>query len=331
VSGEGPASGLEDMNGDLDVDHLTALAPPGALTDWRLVVVWEAAVSTGLVDALPGTTQEVAARTGLDADAVRVAATLLAAWGLVSASDRHGWQLGPRVLTDAQSRALAQQGVWIRRWSTLTGPRLRDRSAQEPEATCAPSTATGLRLLAEASARSIQPVVDACLRAAPAARRVLDLGGGHGEYSLEFARRGLAVTLQDLPGAVGLLRDDERFAGVSLHAESFFDGVAPGPFDLVLCCTVTNMFGAQAGRELVRRIRPQLAPGGVLALVTYMRDRGPVGAAFGVQMLVATPEGDAHSSAEHRAWVDEAGLVAARVEDLGAPPLTMVAAQEPQR
>lgn len=42
------------------------------------------------------------------------------------------------------------------------------------------STGDGLRLLAAASRRSITPVVDTCLAAAPGARRVLELEGGYG-------------------------------------------------------------------------------------------------------------------------------------------------------
>lgn len=64
-----------------------------------------------------------------------------------------------------------------------------------------------------------------------AARRVLDLGGGHGQYALEFARRGLETTMQDRPGVVDYARRQGRLeeAGVELFAADFFEALPPRP------------------------------------------------------------------------------------------------------
>ncbi|MGL4745158.1 MAG: class I SAM-dependent methyltransferase [Dermatophilaceae bacterium] len=313
----------------LDTTHLGALAPPGSLVDWRLAVAWRAASESDILGALPGTVEDVARRRGLDPGAARAVVHLIAVWGLVTVNGDGVVTAGPHVLTPAESAALAQHGVWIHRWSALTGERLRDRSAPVPDTLCRPTTGEGLRLLAAASARSIGPVVDACLAAVPSARTALDLGGGHGEHSLELARRGLAVTVQDLPEVVELARADGRLleAGVGLHAQDAFDGVAAGPFDLVLCSTVTNMFDADAVVRLVRGARPAVAAGGALVVVSYLRDRSPVSAVFGVQMLVSTTGGDAHGSKDYRAWLTEAGYGEVTFHDLGTPALTVVVAR----
>ncbi|MGL5866169.1 MAG: class I SAM-dependent methyltransferase [Dermatophilaceae bacterium] len=316
----------------LDTTHLGALAPPGSLVDWRLAVAWRAARENDILGALPGSVEEVARRCGLDPGGVRSVVHLIAVWGLVSVDGDGVVTAGPRVLTSVESAALAQHGVWIHRWSALAGERLRDRSAPVPGAVCRPSTGEGLRLLAAASARSIGPVVDACLAVVPSARTALDLGGGHGEHSLELARRGLGVTLQDLPEVIELARADARFveAGVGLHAQDATEGVASGPFDLVLCSTVTNMFDADAVVRLLREARPSVAAGGALVVVSYLRDRSPVGAIFGVQMLVSTAGGDAHGSEDYRAWLAETGYGEVSFHDLGTPPLTAVVARPPR-
>lgn len=317
---EGPVTDVQRA----DLTRPTALARPEDLIDWRLAVTWEAATSSGLIDALPGTPDEVAATTGLNAGAVAAVAHLLAAWGLLAVDPDSRIGPGPAMPSPREATALAQHGVWVRRWSSLVGARLQDRTAPPPGSLRRIDPVARLKHLAAASQSFIPRVVDACLAEAPGATRVLDLGGGHGEYSIDLARRGLEVTMQDLPDVVAAAREDPRLAGVRLVGASLFDEVAAGPFDLVLLSTVTNMFDAAANRDLMRRIHPVLAPGGRVAIVSYMRDRGVVGAVFGVQMLVSTDAGDAHAASEHLAWLADAGFEDCSVTDLTDPPLTLV-------
>jgi len=51
---------------------LTFLAPPGEAADWRTILLCDAAAATGLLDKLPGTSEELLGRTGLDPQAMRV-------------------------------------------------------------------------------------------------------------------------------------------------------------------------------------------------------------------------------------------------------------------
>ncbi|WP_376773682.1 class I SAM-dependent methyltransferase [Lipingzhangella halophila] len=116
-------------------------------------------------------------------------------------------------------------------------------------------------------------VVDVCLRGFPHAERILDLGGGHGEHAREFARRGRRPTVQDLTRVVdeARTRNDLQEEGVELFAGDLATTLAPGPFDLVFCSTVTNMAAAD-GRQPGRRCgdrqlhaRPRPGVGGLRA------------------------------------------------------------------
>ncbi|NDL55840.1 methyltransferase [Phytoactinopolyspora mesophila] len=317
------------MSTGVNTRHLTALAPPGELVDWRLALSYEAVAGAGVLDALPGTSAQLAEKCGLDELALRALLEVLVAWELLVVDDAGRYTGGPAELGAQESAALAQHGVWIRRWAALAGPRLRERTAQSPLAPERPPTAVGLALLKEASRLGVGEVVDVCMSTLPGAGRVLDLGGGHGAYALELRRRGCMVTMQDLPGVIEIASGDGALpaAGVELVAADMFERLAPGPFDLVLCATVTNMFDAQKNRDLLKRIRSVLAPGGALAIVSYLRDHGPVGAVFGVQMLVATPGGDAHGEADYRQWLTEAGYGDVEVADIETPPLSVVVAR----
>ncbi|MDQ4089934.1 MAG: hypothetical protein M3163_06490, partial [Actinomycetota bacterium] len=64
-------------------NDLTFLAPPGEVADWRMILLCDAAIATGLFDKLPGTVDELAGRTGLRPDALRVVLDALGALGVL--------------------------------------------------------------------------------------------------------------------------------------------------------------------------------------------------------------------------------------------------------
>lgn len=96
--------------------------------------------------------------------------------------------------------------------------------------------------------------------------------------------------------------------------------------DPVASLRETNMFGAARNLRLLRDLHPVIAPGGGLAIVSYLRGRAPVAAAFGVQMLSWTPDGDAHGEDDYRDWLTASGYESVVLRDLDAPPQTMVLA-----
>jgi len=161
-----------------------------------------------------------------------------------------------------------------------------------------------------ARARTFAPkVVDACLARVPHAKRVLDLGGGHGEYSLEFARRGLSAVLQDRPA---MLEFPERrtvweAGGVEPFPGDFFEVLPEGPFDVVFCAGVTHTFDGDHNRRLYQLVRPLVPDDGALAIVTFPRGT-PRARVFAVQMLVVGNHGDTHSLEDYGAWLAGAGF-----------------------
>ncbi|MDA2811119.1 class I SAM-dependent methyltransferase [Nocardiopsis sp. RSe5-2] len=326
---------MADERSEASTQHLTALAAPDALIDWRLALCYETAHTTGILDALPGAPARVAEATGLDEQAVTDVLHVLAAWDHLSIDGTGTFTPGGAWPSGPERLALAGHGTWIRRWATTLPARIHDRTATADGAGApgGPDPATGLALLESATRPYVARVVEACLDRVPAEPgrplRVLDLGGGHGAYAREFARRGCATTLQDLPAVIDILAADGRTAaaGVELHGGDAFTDLAPGPYDLVLCGIFTNMFGLDRVRDLLARVTGILVPGGRIAIATWMRDLGPVGAAFGIQMLVATTEGDAHPSGAYRRLLAETGYAGIGVAEVADPPLAVMTAE----
>lgn len=288
-------------------NDLTFLAPPGDVADWRMILLCDAAIATGLFDKLPGTVDEIAGRTGLRPDALRVVLDALATLGVLETGDGGTFAIGPAAPDPAAMPSVRHHGRALRRWATAIEPALRGEPVEG-------GGMTDPETFHDALARNAQSVapelVDVCLQRFPNARSVLDLGGLHGEYSLEFTRRGLKVTMQDLPAMIDVARRRGRLevAGVDLFEGSFFELVPEGPYDLAFCSGITHTFDAEHNRMLFRHLRRVVAPGGGVAVVTFLRGRDPLTALFAVQMLVNDNGGDTHTEAEYRAWLTEAGF-----------------------
>ncbi|HUR18552.1 MAG TPA: class I SAM-dependent methyltransferase [Acidimicrobiales bacterium] len=286
---------------------LSFLAPPGELLDWRMVLLAAAAGDTGILQSLPALPGNLAAELGLDEAAVVVVLEALAQFGVVEAGGDGAFAPGPSAPDAEAGASLHHHARSIGQWARALDDRLRGAPVvpggppSEPE--------RWIDALAVHARRAAPSSVDACLARLPHAKAVLDLGGGHGEYALEFARRGLSVTLQDRPVMIDIARRRGTLekAGVELFAGDFFDTVADGPFDIVFCSGVTNTFDAERNVDLYRRVRPIVAPGGCFVIQTSMRDRQPGSVLFGVQMLVVGNGGDAHPETRYRQWLAAAG------------------------
>jgi len=285
---------------------LTFMAQPGEAADWRMVVLCDAAATTGVLDKLPGTAEQLAARTGLDPQALRVVLDALVTLDVLDEADG-SFAAGPAAPGAADIPRLRHHARALRRWSASIEPRLRGEPTHDPTFVADEMFHDALA----ANARKVAPeLVDACLSRFPDARRVLDLGGLHGEYALEFTRRGLQATMQDKPEVIDIVqrRGGLGAAGVALFEGSFFETVPEGPFDLAFCSGITHTFGPEGNMALYRNLRRIVSPDGGVAVVTFLRGRNPLTALFAVQMLLNDNGGDTHTEEEYRIWLGEAGF-----------------------
>jgi SAM-dependent methyltransferase len=289
------------------------LAPPGEVADWRLVVLVDAAAGAGVLDALPGTPEGLAAPLGLDAHGLRVVLDALVAWGVVERRGDGAYAVGPHAPGPGRLPGLRHHARAIGAWSGQIDDRLRGAGGS-PARQAPPDPELFIDALGAQARLTAPALVERCLARFPGAETVLDLGGGHGEYSLEFARRGLRATLQDLPTMIDIVARRGRLAeaGVDLYAGSFFESVPQGPFDLAFCTGITHTFDGDHNLDLFRRLRPVVSPRGGVAVTTFLRHRHPLADVFAVQMLVNGHGGDTHTEDEYRTWLAAAGF---RVDD----------------
>ncbi len=153
-------------------------------------------------------------------------------------------------------------------------------------------------------------------------RRLLDVGGGSGAYSVSFALRHpeLACTVLELPQMTAIT--DEYLAAtptggrVKSHPADMFNDVWPGGHDGVFFNDVFHDWPLPQCRALAGKAFDALPSGGSVFLHEMLLDEGLDGplpaAAYSMMMLVATP-GRQLSGKEALAILAQAGFINTRI------------------
>ena len=217
---------------------------------------------------------------------------------------------------DNQRNGLVHTADIWHRWSTLTdavrkGTRVPIGRDDTPEWTR--NFIAGM----QRNARDRAPLVVKALGAA-CVRRVLDLGGGSGAYSIAFAKAGPEVQCEvlDLPEVVSLTAEYVGQAGVSARVsvragDMLRDDFGSG-YDVIMLNAICHMFSEEQNRDIFRRAHQALAPNGRLVVQDFILNpekTAPQHAAlFSLNMLVATDGGASYSELEYTRWMNAAGF-----------------------
>lgn len=152
-------------------------------------------------------------------------------------------------------------------------------------------------------------------------RSLLDIGGGHGWYSVQLCRRHprLTATVLDLPGSAAIGREIVARAGMADRVQHR-DGDAStadlgGGYDGVLCFNLIHHLTSGQIVSLFGRIHQALAPGGLLAVMDAFAEPGrrKSAAANFLGLFVYLSSGSqVHTPAQLHGWLREAGFGAPR-------------------
>jgi predicted O-methyltransferase YrrM len=165
-------------------------------------------------------------------------------------------------------------------------------------------------------------------------RRMLDVGGGSGAYSIAFAKANPELTADILDlGEVTLIAqghieragmaDRVRVRAGDLRVDKLGEG-----YDLVFVSAICHMLDENENRDLLGRCRDALRPGGRIVVQEFILQAdktAPKSAAlFALNMLVGTRAGSAYSEPEYAAWLAEAGFREIRRVRLPGPAGLMI-------
>jgi predicted O-methyltransferase YrrM len=271
-----------------------------------------------------GTAAEVAARLGTHPRATEMLLNALVALGALTKSGGvfHNTPETARYLVagspDNQRPALMHTvHVW-KAWTTLTDCVRAGTAVLPPgvEARDEPWTQAFIAAM-HRNAMSAAPALVQAVGAA-GVRRLLDIGGGSGAYSIAFAQANpeLRAEVLDLAAVVPIARKHIAEAGLEarvttragdLLRDQFGEG-----YDLILLSAICHMLSPEENQDLLGRCRRALAPGGRIVIRDFILEpdkTAPKAAAlFALNMLVNTRAGSTYNEAEYRAWLTAAGF-----------------------
>lgn len=296
----------------------------------------QAAAQLGVFDVLassPLTVEEIADRCNLHPDSLRKLLNALAYSGYLE-RDKDRYRLG----------------VVARKWLLSTGHSLRDyvvgRSLawdwlnqleefvrtgksvqihQEMSEQQWGQYQRGMRSLASISGARVARYTPV----PPGARKMLDIGGAHGFYSVMLCRRypGLQATILELPEAIEcaapILAEEGMGDRVVYQAgNALTEDFGVETYDLILISNVIHHFDAGTNRKLFRLLRRALRPGGYLVVqgsILPINGNDQPGRLWDL-FFAMTSDAGSWTYKDIAKWQQEAGLTPRKPIHLGMPP-----------
>jgi cyclopropane fatty-acyl-phospholipid synthase-like methyltransferase len=167
-------------------------------------------------------------------------------------------------------------------------------------------------------------------------KRMLDLGGGSGAYSIAFVKAAPALHSEvvDLPDVLPITEEHIRQAGLSDRivtraGDMLSVSLEPAAYQVVLLSAVCHMFSPEENQLLLHRAYAALAPRGRLVISDFILDADKTsprfGALFSLNMLVGTQGGASYSESEYTAWLRSAGFTECKRVRIPGPASLMIA------
>ena len=267
---------------------------------------------------------QTAAKMGTDPRATGMLLNALAALGLLSKHNGtfHNTPVSARYFVagspdDSRAATMHTANLW-RRWSTLTdcvreGTAVTRREPREVDDRWTRPFIAAMHRNARQRAPHVVRAVGTV-----GVRRMLDVGGGSGAYSIAFAQAcaELHAEVLDRPEVLDIAQGHIDRAGLAgrvttrvgdLRTDAFGAG-----FDLVLVSAICHMLGPEENSDLLRRCRHALAPDGRVVIQDFILEEDKtapkMAALFSLNMLVGTEGGASYNESEYAEWLGEAGF-----------------------
>ncbi len=284
---------------------------------------------------------EVAGRAGIDPRAAEMFLNALAALDLLEKKDGlyFNTPLSSRYLMEGSpddSRAGIMHSVHLwDRWSTLTDCIRKGTSVtyKEPSERREDQTTSFIAAMHKNAALRVSPVVGAI--GIDGAKKVLDVGGGSGAYSIAFARANpnLHADVFDLPNVIPIAQQHIDEAGLSDRVTTrpgdFRKDEFGGDYDMVFISAICHMNSPGENIDLLRKAFGALSPGGRVVIQDFILvpdKTSPVSAAlFALNMLVGTRGGSSYSEQEYEEWLKATGFSDIKLMRLPGPAALMLA------
>ena len=149
-------------------------------------------------------------------------------------------------------------------------------------------------------------------------KKVLDLGGGSGAYSMQFIKqkKDIKATVFDLPDVILLTLKYISANGFgskinTIKGNYLYDDIGSG-YDLIFLSAIIHSNSFEENKNLISKCAKALNKKGQIVIQDYAMDEErltpEVGALFAINMLVNTKGGDTFTQEEIYSWLRDAGI-----------------------
>jgi SAM-dependent methyltransferase len=232
------------------------------------------------------------------------------------------------VLTPGGSHSIANllrlEGAFYQRWGRLdqavrSGSRPAENRAQEDDPEWVRRFTLAVLDRARQSAPAVAEAIDVTLPPVGSRTiRLIDVGGGHGAYSLAVAERrpDVEATVFDLPAVIEVTREIISASNVSDRvraiAGDYHEDRLGNDFDIVLLFGVLHGETPERAPLLIQSIHDVLKPGGLLLIRSHGRRIGGAEPGerelFDLHMLLSTDGGGVRRPIDTTRLVEEEGF-----------------------
>jgi ubiquinone/menaquinone biosynthesis C-methylase UbiE/predicted transcriptional regulator len=171
-------------------------------------------------------------------------------------------------------------------------------------------------------------------------RKLLDIGGGSGTYTIALLRRNpeMKAILFDLKEVIEMARERLSSEGLLDRAEliagDFYADELPGGSELALLSAIIHQNSREQNVELFKKTFRALVPGGAILvrdhIMNEQRTWPPEGAMFAINMLVNTAGGDTYTFLEVEQDLRNAGFKHVKLVRSGEKMDSIVKAEKPK-
>ena len=282
-----------------------------------------AASDLGIFEALgqgPTDLAGLAARTGLTRRAARISVDAVVALGLVERED-DTYRNTPVAEAYLAGGTVLDMRPLLRFWDRISFPAWihlatalateTPREIYDIDEELKPIMSAGIEAFQAGPSMTLPQVLDLS-----GARRLLDVGGGTGSWSVGIVRHhaSLTATVLELPDIAPIARERIAEAGlqdrIDVAAGDATEAI-PGGYDAFLLANVVHYWSPQGNVATLRSIRAATEPGALVALIDFWTDRThtePFEAAMMAGEFAAhLKEGNVYSVDEAAAWLSETG------------------------
>lgn len=331
-------TGADDVTSDSVSPETILRLASGFMAAKHLFAASELGLFEALADA-PTPLDALAARTGLTRRAARISADAMVALGVLE-RDGDLYRNGPAAAQYLAGRTPADLRPLLRFWDKISYPTwealaealgsgpprevfVLDDAQQE-------IVSAGIEAILAGPAHALPEVIDLSAR-----RRLLDVGGGTGSWSIAAVSRHshLEATVFELPVTAEIARARISTAGLAdrisvVSGDAMADDL-PAGHDVFLVANLVHYWSPADNLALLHRIRAAAPVGGQLLLADFWTDpthTEPVQAALMAgEFAVHLRDGDVYSVDEIRGWLPEAGWRFVEHTPLAGPQSVIVA------